>query len=100
MITMNSKRVEAPQSRFCIGFHQDGNLSVQTCTRIMDDKNDSGSAYEEEYEDYYPSGDGEEFDHCQLYETEDDEQCSHANFPERDAIPRGAMRCCDGHRYK
>ena len=35
---MDSKRVEEPQSRFCIGFHQDGNLSVQTCTRIKDDK--------------------------------------------------------------
>ena len=58
---------------------------------------DYGSAYyEEESGDYHY----EEFDHCNLYETEDDEQCSHANFPERDAIPRGAMRCCDGHRYK
>ena len=38
MITMDSKRVEEPQSRFCIGFHQDGNLSVQTCTRIKEDK--------------------------------------------------------------
>ena len=58
---------------------------------------DYGSAYyEEEYEDYHY----EEFDHCNLYETEDGEQCSHANFPEKDDIPRGAMRCCDGHRYK
>ena len=60
---------------------------------------EGGSAYEEEYEYYYPSGDGEEFDHCTLYETENAERCSHANFPEKDDIPRGAMRCCDGHRY-
>ena len=38
LISMNSKRVEGPQSRFCIGFHQDGNLSVQTCTRIKEYK--------------------------------------------------------------
>ena len=62
---------------------------------------EGGSAYyEEEYEDYYPSGDGEEFDQCNLYKTENGDQCSHANFPENDDIPGGAMRCCDGHRYK
>ena len=38
LISMDSKRVERPQSRFCIGFHQDGKLSVQTCTRIKDYK--------------------------------------------------------------
>ena len=68
----------------------------------------SGSGEEEIYGSAYESGDyyyhsddgGEEFDHCKQYETEDDEQCSHASFPEEDDIPGGAMRCCDGHRYK
>ena len=51
----------------------------------------SGSGEDEIYEDgsaYYDE------------ESGDDEQCSHASFPEKDDIPRGAMRCCDGHRYK
>ena len=34
LIRMDSKRVEDPQSTFCIGFHQDGNLSVQGCNSI------------------------------------------------------------------
>ena len=60
---------------------------------------DYGSAYyEEESGDYHYQE--EEVDHCNLYETDDGEQCSHANFPEGDDIPRGAMRCCDGHRYE
>ena len=56
---------------------------------------DYGSGhYEEESGDYHY----EEVDHCNLYVTEDDDQCSHTSFPEEDDIPRGAMRCCDGHR--
>ena len=66
---------------------------------------------EEEYsyegeDDYYGSGDAE-VDHCSQYDADDDDyddgaggQCSHALFPEQDEIPVGAMRCCDGHRYR
>ena len=33
-IEMDSEQVEGPQSNFCIGFHQNGTLSVEACTRI------------------------------------------------------------------
>ena len=54
-------------------------------------------------EDYY-GNEGPEVDHCSQYDADDDdgarEQCSHANFPEQDEIPGGAMRCCGDHRYR
>ena len=60
-----------------------------------------GDDYDDEvYEGDDYGGGVPEIDHCNQYDDAADGQCSHARFPEQDAIPAGAMRCCDNHRYR